>query len=199
LSETVQISWVYDIVKNMKSIAIRKTKESDAEQHVKLHAKVWRDCYSHIMPKEIFDDNDAKIEERIENFAKRGINKDGFINFVATDSNRIVAFAIGLIESKYDHYRELGYAELMAIYIDPEYQSLGIGRKLFNKITNELKKRNCDKMVIGVLKENQKARKAYEKWGGKLDVFEKPFEKMGYSFPEVFYLYDFENNRVSKN
>jgi inosine/xanthosine triphosphate pyrophosphatase family protein len=44
--------------------------------------------------------------------------------------------------------------------------------------------------VIGVLKDNHKARKVYEKWGGKLDNHEQPFVKLGVGYDEVFYTYE---------
>ena len=44
--------------------------------------------------------------------------------------------------------------------------------------------------VIGVLKDNQKARRIYEKWGGKLEDFMQPFVKLGVNYDEVFYTYN---------
>ena len=44
-------------------------------------------------------------------------------------------------------------------------------------------------MVIGVLKENTKARKVYESWGGTLSEYEQVFVQMKVGYPEVFYTY----------
>ena len=43
--------------------------------------------------------------------------------------------------------------------------------------------------VIGVLKENHKARNVYEAWGGKLSEHEEGFLKRNVSYPVVFYTF----------
>ena len=45
-------------------------------------------------------------------------------------------------------------------------------------------------MVIGVLKDNTKARKVYESWGGKLSQYEHDFVQMDVGYPEVFYTFE---------
>ena len=52
------------------------------------------------------------------------------------------------------------------------------------------RKNGASKYVIGVLKDNKKARAVYEKWGGKLSTYEEDFYKMGVAYKEVFYIYD---------
>ena len=179
------------MVSDMKNIIIRKTEETDAEQYVKLHMKVWRSAYGHFMPEEIFTDNETKMNERISNFR----NRMGEIDYVATDGEKIIAFVVGKSISQYEHYEKLGYSELTGIYIDPDYQHIGLGKKLFDLIVSELRKLGKTKMVIGVLKDNLQARKAYEKWGCELDTYEKPFEKMGHVFPEVFYIFNLQKEQ----
>ncbi len=48
----------------------------------------------------------------------------------------------------------------------------------------------ASKYVIGVLKDNKKARKVYESWGGKLSSYEESYVKLGIGYPEVFYTYN---------
>jgi ribosomal protein S18 acetylase RimI-like enzyme len=79
------------------------------------------------------------------------LNINGNINFVATDGDKIIALVNASTLSYYEHYKELGYADLLAIYISPEYQRLGLGRRLFDMAVSELKRQGCTKMVIGVL------------------------------------------------
>ena len=69
---------------------------------------------------------------------------------------------------------------------------LGIGSKFKNIFVEWAKKHGATKYVIGVLKDNQNARKVYEKWGGKLDEYTQPFVKLGVGYDEVFYTYDLE-------
>ena len=54
------------------------------------------------------------------------------------------------------------------------------------------KENGATKYVIGVLRDNYKARKVYEKWGGKLDEYVQPFVKLGVEYDEVFYTYNLE-------
>lgn len=172
----------------MKKITIRKTTIDDIEQTVKLSNVVWRITYAHILPQEIFDERDAKTEEKILKAKKTGVNVNGRVDYVALDGGKVVAFVAGKTESDYEYYK--GYADLMAIYIDPAYQHLGIGKKLFDKVAAFFKNQGFKRMVIGVLKENHQARKAYEKWGGKLDNYEMPFVRLDCTTTEVFYIYN---------
>ena len=95
----------------------------------------------------------------------------------------------GSITSSYEYF-SYEYADLIALYIDPKFQGNGIGTS-FRKIFEKWAKENGDsKYVIGVLKDNLKARKVYESWGGKLSEHEQDFVKLDIGYPEVFYLYD---------
>ena len=40
------------------------------------------------------------------------------------------------------------------------------------------------------MQDNKQARKAYEKWGGKLDAYSQPYVKEGKEYVEVFYTFD---------
>lgn len=40
------------------------------------------------------------------------------------------------------------------------------------------KQHGASQFVVGVFKNNHKARKVYEKWGGKLDTYTEPYVKL---------------------
>jgi len=184
------------------NIIIRNVKKSDAEQYVRLNAKVWRSAYSHFMPEEIFNKVEGDIDSRIktisESLGQENIETNGRLCLVAIDDNKVIAYAFATAPCGYANYKEQGYFALHGISVDPEYQGHGLGKKLFHMIASEFLKHGWSKMVNGVLKENNNARQFYEKMGGELDTFEQPFEKLGYSFPEVYYTYDLEK-LLSKN
>jgi len=171
-------------------IKIRKTKESDTQQIAAILEQAFQVAYANKIPDKVIRQN---IDNQIKVYRRKNFNANGSIDYVAVDANNVVAFIIGKTPeaSSLEHYSVRGYAELMSISISPEYQHKGLGKMLFEFVVCEFKKRGCTKMVIGTLKDNLQARKAYEKWGCILDTtYEKSFEMYGHSFTEVFYLYD---------
>ena len=66
---------------------------------------------------------------------------------------------------------------------------MGIGTALRDIFVKWAKQKKADKMVIGVLKDNAKARKVYESWGGTLSEHEHEFVQMDVGYPEVFYTF----------
>ena len=96
----------------------------------------------------------------------------------------------GTIESTYDHFLDDGYADLVSLYIKPNYQGKGIGTRLKNILENWAKNNGAKKYIIGVLKNNNHARKIYESWGGKLDTWGQKFYKLGIDYDEVFYKFN---------
>ena len=67
---------------------------------------------------------------------------------------------------------------------------MGIGTKFKNLFVDWAKENGATKFVIGVLKDNFKARRVYEKWGGKLDSYTQPFIKLGVEYDECFYTFE---------
>lgn len=169
-------------------INIRKLELSDAEQYVVLHNLVWKSAYNHIFPKEVFEDRDKRTKEKIENFHNL-VNAPNEIGYVAEVNNKIVGFMNATILSNYEHFKDLGYAELMGLYIHPDYQNKGIGSSFKQIFVDWAKAQGATKFVIGVLHDNFNARKVYEKWGGKLDSYTQPFVKLGVEYKEVFYTF----------
>lgn len=174
----------------MKNIIIRKVKTEDAEQFTKLKNYVWRCAYNGIFPQEVFDQMDANIQDRIKDFDKNIYNDNTKVAYVAEDKGTIVGLMFGVMQSDYEYFKNQGYADLQAIYIHPDYQGLKISNKFKEVFINWAKENGATKFVIGVLKDNAKARKVYENWGGKLDSYTQPFVKLGKEYSEVFYTYD---------
>ena len=174
----------------MKNIIIRAVRPEDAEQYNKITNIVWRDAYKHIFPEEVFIERESRINEKIKTFPDIVYNgRDQFV-YVAEVDGQIIGYLSGKLTSNHKPFFERGYAELLAIYFLPEYQSLGLGSKLKNMFIDWLKSNGKTKFVVAVLKDNYKARKVYEKWGGRLDEYSQPFVRLGVGYGEVFYTYD---------
>ena len=160
----------------------------DGKNWIVLVNKVWRDAYSHIFPEEVFIQNDNQVEEKVKTFNDNIKNDDKSIAYVAEYNGEIIGVMYGSINSTYEYFN-LEYADLIVLYIDPQFQGYGIGssfKKIFERWAID---NGASKYVIGVLKENLKARKVYELWGGKLSKYEQDFVKLGVEYPEVFYTY----------
>lgn len=95
----------------------------------------------------------------------------------------------GSINSNYEHFN-VKYADLIGLYIDPDFQEKGIGSSFKRMFEEWAIKNGATRYVIGVLKDNHKARTIYEKWGGKLSTYEEDVYKLGVAYREVFYTYD---------
>jgi len=174
----------------MGNILIREVKLEDANQYVSLKNLVWRSAYANIFPQEVFEDKDKNFERDVQDFVNIAYNDDTQINYVAEVDGEIIGLMFGKKESEYEYFAKLGYADLMAIYIHPDFQGYGIGNKFKNIFIEWAKKNSSRKFVIGVLKDNINARCVYEKWGGKLHRHTQPFVKLGMEFDEVFYVFD---------
>lgn len=170
-------------------LKIRKVKPNDAKNWFSLRNKVWKEAYKHIFPEEVFIEEDKQIEKRVLTFNEKMKNNNNTIAYVAEYDGNIIGIMWGSIKSLYEYFHS-EYADLIALYIDPNYQGLGIG-KSFKKIFEQWALENgASKYVIGVLKDNKKARKVYESWNGKLSEHVQDFERLGVGYKEVFYTYD---------
>lgn len=73
---------------------------------------------------------------------------------------------------------------------------MGIGTALKDIFVKWARTKNADRYVVGVLKENHKARRVYESWGGRLSEHEQDYMIMGRGYPEVFYVFEIEQKLV---
>ena len=173
----------------MSEIQFVRLKKEDVRDYINIINVVWRNAYKHIFPEEVFLDKEKRTDERIEKCLQIDFNSEEHIILGAKDDGKLVGVLFGKSLSGYDHFKELGFADLQVFYILPEYQGKGIGTKLKSIFVDWLKDKGIKKFVIGVLKDNKKSRAVYEKWGGKLDKYTHGFEQLGVSYDEVFYTY----------
>ena len=111
--------------------------------------------------------------------------------------NEAVAFVrFGAIEKPKDILDDLEngqWSELHQIYILPEHQNHGLGRRLFDEAAQELLTWGCDYMLINVLEGNHKARGFYEHQGAchlKSIVEQNTRNGAVYNVPCALYAYD---------
>ena len=94
---------------------------------------------------------------------ERMIRDGASLVFVAEDAGKVVGFASGGRERA----GETGYAgELYAIYLLEGAQRYGLGRELFRAVVEGLREMELADLIIWVLRDNQPARRFYERLGG---------------------------------
>ncbi|MBR3057521.1 MAG: GNAT family N-acetyltransferase [Clostridiales bacterium] len=176
------------------NINYRQIRKEDGYEWYTLLSKVWRVAYSHIFPEKVFDARDKGIDDKVREFTEEKFLGERKIAYVAECEGKIVGIMFGTLDSTYEYFKKQGYADLVALYVYPEYQGMGIGAALKDIFVKWAKEKGADRFVIGVLKENAKARKVYESWGGQLSEHEQDFEVMNVRYPESFYTYEKETN-----
>ena len=181
--------------KDIMEIRYRQIRKEDGYEWYTLLSRVWRASYADILPEEYFDARDRSVESRAAEFTEELFAGDRKIAYVAEHDGKIVGLIFGTLDSNYDYFKG-SYADLVAIYIYPEYQGMGIGTALKDIFVKWARTKNADRYVVGVLKENHKARRVYESWGGRLSEHEQDYMIMGRGYPEVFYVFEIEQKLV---
>jgi ribosomal protein S18 acetylase RimI-like enzyme len=167
------------------SIRIREREEQDAAGIARVRIDAWREAYRGIVPDATlagldYAADEARHRQRFQE--SRGQANQFF--FVAVDeSEQVVGFGVGGAE------REgfPGYpGELYALYVHPENQGQGIGRKLTQAVFACLHAAGLEPVIIWALKENAAAGAVYRHMGG-VPAGEKEIEIGGKQLVEVGY------------
>ena len=140
--------------------------------------ETWRETYNNIIPHELQtrfltrNYSDMMLMKRMEKtimlIAECEGVPIGFANFTRIDAD--------------------GDSELTAMYILPNYQQTGYGKKLFLQALSQLK--DASKLSVYVDEQNSLGRTFYEKQGFQfVEMFSESFE--GYPVKTVQYVYNF--------
>lgn len=79
------------------------------------------------------------------------LNKKDMILYVAEQNCKIVGILMGQINSTYEYF-SYEYADLVALYVDLNFQRKGVASTLKNIFEKWAKENGATKYVIGVLK-----------------------------------------------
>src|SRR5689334_24074281 len=141
-------------------IEIRRAKAGDAAAVAEAHDEAWRTAYQGIIP-------GAEL--------RRLINRRGPVWWESAirKGSRIALLAFGDRIAGYANYgrnraRSLFYdGEIYELYLRPEYQGLGFGRRLFTSARRDLAQSGLKSLVIWALADNEPAVEFYKALGGK--------------------------------
>ncbi|MBR3133964.1 MAG: GNAT family N-acetyltransferase [Clostridia bacterium] len=141
---------------------IRKREKKDCKGIAHVVTTAWNETYKDILPelflKELKNNENERAKNAFEKFDKNNNNQ-----FVLEIDNEVVGFVrFGICED--EQFKNCG--EIIALYIIKKYKGNGYGRKLIEEAKKELKKLNCNKMIISCLKGNP-SNEFYKHIGGK--------------------------------
>src|ERR1700739_1625124 len=142
-------------------IEIRRAKPYDAEAVADAHDEAWRTAYQGIIP-------GAELA--------RIINRRGaaWWDSAIRKGSRIALLQFGEKVAGYANYgrnraRSLHFdGEIYELYLRPEFQGLGFGRRLFTAARRDLLQSGLKSMVIWALSDNDPATEFYRALGGRM-------------------------------
>jgi ribosomal protein S18 acetylase RimI-like enzyme len=162
-------------------IEIRRARPADAKAVADTHDEAWRAAYQGVIP--------GRELERL--IARRGPDWwDGAIR----KGSRISILVFGDTVAGYANYgrnraRSLYYdGEIYELYLRPEFQGLGFGRRLFMAARRDLTQSGMSSLVVWALSDNEPATAFYRALGGRAvarssEKFgDKALEKVAYSW-----------------
>jgi ribosomal protein S18 acetylase RimI-like enzyme len=141
-------------------IEIRRARAADADAVAEAHDEAWRAAYQGVIP-------GIELEKLIR---RRG--HDWWDSAIRKGS-RVSILAFGDKVAGYANYgrnraRSLFYdGEIYELYLRPEYQGLGFGRRLFTSAQRDLVQGGMKSLVVWALSDNDPAVEFYRALGGK--------------------------------
>lgn len=135
-------------------LIIRKATSADAGQIAEIVVEDWKNAYRGIIDDEYLDS--MSVEQRYQ------IELQRYQKYmVAVDEKEVLGFSWNEIADSED-----SDCEIVALYVRYGKRKSGIGRALFQNAIDFFGALGKKKMIIWCLKENDAARKFYEKMGG---------------------------------
>lgn len=164
-----------------RTTSIRRAREADLGGLSKVFDASWREAYRGIIPGVALE---RVISNRDRAWWQSALRRGRPIAVVETGELVVGYAAYGRTRS-----RALGTeAEIDELYLLPEYQGVGLGRRLFRAVRNDLADHGLTRLGVWSLEDNVRAGAFYEGLGGvagprALDrVAGIPLPKVGFLF-----------------
>jgi ribosomal protein S18 acetylase RimI-like enzyme len=141
-------------------IEIRRAKPSDATAVASTHDEAWRGAYQGIIPG---GELEKLINRRGPEWWDSAIRKGSRISLLQFGDN-----VAGYANYGRNRARSLFYdGEIYELYLRPEYQGLGFGRRLFSAARKDLLQSGLRSLVVWALSDNASAVEFYRALGGR--------------------------------
>jgi ribosomal protein S18 acetylase RimI-like enzyme len=140
-------------------IAVRAARQGDEDGIARVHDESWREAYRGVIPGAALE---RMIQRRGPAWWSRAI-RGGSRLLVLECADDIAGYAsVGR-----SRVPALGYAgEIFELYLAPEYQGSGFGRRLFDAARRDLAAFGCKGFVVWALADNARAMAFYARLGG---------------------------------
>lgn len=144
---------------SLDQITIRPAEQSDAHAIADVHDRAWRGAYRGIIPGVALE---RMVERRGPRWWARLIGHQRGV-LVLEVHGKIAGYAT-LGSNRSNTLRVRG--EIYELYIDPAYQGLGFGSRLFKAARERLKSAGLGHFVVWALEDNDQATGFYRSMGG---------------------------------
>jgi len=164
--------------------AIRAATVGDAEGIARAHTASWRTSYRGILPDAALDRIDG--DQRMRSW-RRVLQDRSILTLVAYDTTHrdIVGFCDAGRTRRASPYA----AEVYRFYLEHHARRHGLGREMFEHVTDWLRTQQLRSLIIWVLDNNHHARRFYEAMGGRPGS-RVPSVVSGFPVVELAYVWD---------
>ncbi|MEV4994554.1 GNAT family N-acetyltransferase [Streptomyces niveus] len=163
-------------------LLVRAMTADDCDAVAAVRIGGWRWAYAGLMPQAYLDAMSVEENAADQRARLNGSTDSRVVNVVAERAGAVVGW--GCLGPCRDPDVPNNSGEL---YVRPEHVSTGVGRALARTLVERAAVDGFSSLVLWVLKENDRARRFYEKAGFTPDGAEEPFDVGGASVPEVRY------------
>jgi GNAT superfamily N-acetyltransferase len=163
--------------------AIRPARLDDADGIARAHTESWRTSYRGILPDAVLARID--VDQRAASW-RRTLQDGSMLTLVAYDvTHRDI---VGLCDAGPSR-RDPGAGEVYRMYLEHHARRHGLGREMFEQVTQWLRSQSVRSLVIWVLDNNHHARRFYEAMGGRPGR-RVPSSVSGFPVVELAYVWD---------
>ncbi len=168
---------------------IREATSADAEGIAFVHVNSWKTSYAGLVDQDYLDA--LSYENRLD-LRKEILQLKTMLHLVVVSGEQIVGFAdVGPIRSEsrvglYTNDENIG--EVYAIYLLEEHKGKGCGKALLDRCRQWLSDNGLESFVVRALTGNVRARRFYEREGGKtigettINIGDRYYQEVSYLF-----------------
>ena len=157
-------------------IIIRKVVPEDAHDYAACHISCWLSAYKGIVSKEFLENIPSELEQREERYRKAFIEPGDCEYYCVIKAERMIGF---LFFGKSTDNDKLLAGDVIAIYLLEEFWSKGYGKQMMDFAVEKLKSNGHNEIILWTFKDNERAKRFYEKYGFTYNGKEKEMTNWG--------------------